>query len=139
MPHVMRGKHVGDWVARTFCNYGEPQRTTEVGKHYSHETALRQGKRIAKTYRGYGPRWRAYHIWTVDREGKLLFSTLRESGANISLTGGLLVDWEEDPLFSSTAWMASVAEGQTRLGYRDWCNMKACVEQGHTDGGRDDY
>jgi hypothetical protein len=137
---IMTGKKVGDYVAQTFTNFGDPGRRVEVGKHYSIESAIRQGKRYWQRIAGK----QGDHVWTMKRHGvqgpegtgcEILFDSHVEQGITYGRTRGQVTDWEEDRELSSEAWLSVVAAGDTRLGYQDWCwQMKREAAEEITDG-----
>lgn len=61
------GKKHEDWIAQTFCDFGEPRRRTTISNHFSIDAAGRQFKRINKIYGANG--WRC---WQEDRAGNVI-------------------------------------------------------------------
>lgn len=67
----VKGKKEWQWVARTLCDFGNPNRRSELSKHYSLEAANRAFPRLVRIY-GDIHHWR---VWQEDRAGKILNDT----------------------------------------------------------------
>jgi len=60
------GKKKSDWVARTFCDFGDVSRRDVLTNHYSIKAANRAFEGTAKIYSRFG------RVWQEDREGKVI-------------------------------------------------------------------
>lgn len=61
------GKTKDDWIAQTFCDFGEPGRKDVITQHFFIETAKRGFQRVSKIYSQQG-----WHCWQEDRDGNVL-------------------------------------------------------------------
>jgi len=67
--NITKGLKVEDFVAQTFCDFGDHRRKVEIGKHYDYSTAKRAYKRIADIYLGQRDNCR---VWQETRSGTIL-------------------------------------------------------------------
>lgn len=63
----VKGKTETDWVAQTFCDFGEPNRRDVITQHFFLETARRGFQRVVKIYTQQG-----WHCWQEDKEGNVI-------------------------------------------------------------------
>lgn len=61
------GKTKDEWIAQTFCDFGEPGRRTVLTQHFFLETAKRGFQRTKKIYSAHG-----WHCWQEDRAGNVI-------------------------------------------------------------------
>lgn len=61
------GKTKDEWVAQTFCDFGQPGRKTALANHFSIEAAIRRFKHIHKIYARDD-----WTCWQEDRAGNVI-------------------------------------------------------------------
>lgn len=73
--NVTKGLTKEDFVAQTFCDFGEVGRKTEIRRHYDYNAANKAFREIAKVYtRAFG-RTDRNRVWQETRIGTILNDT----------------------------------------------------------------
>lgn len=69
-----KGKRRDEYVATTFCDFGQRGRRSDIGHHFSMPTAKRQFKRICRVWGNplYGDDRANWRIWQETRGGKVI-------------------------------------------------------------------
>jgi len=71
--NVTKGLSVEDYVAQTFCDFGEKGRRVEIRKHYDYNAAKKVFGKIVKVYGRVWPRSdKATRVWQETRNGTIL-------------------------------------------------------------------
>lgn len=63
---AVQGKKLNEWIARTYCNFGDPNRKEALRDHYSLDAAFRAYEKINKIY------GRSGRCWQETREGVVI-------------------------------------------------------------------
>lgn len=73
--NVTKGLTKEDFVAQTFCDFGDRTRKTEIRRHYDYSAAKKAFGEIANVYtRGFG-RTDNNRVWQETRQGTILNDT----------------------------------------------------------------